>query len=371
MDTMYRIPYASNNILEVSGNDSLGLGGKILEYSPRAGVYYIRTASRVVSTVELENSKDLNRYLVEDYKSFFPNFNSDTHYCDLYTYEGFKPVVVLKEYYTVPPEKLCPLKPAIYKFDSTPDGIAIAPVLGVSADRQVKLSTTFNGVEDDIEAFFKNEKMYSDMGMRYRRGCLIYGSPGNGKTLSILKSLEKLLTSNKDTLAFLITENIRSIDFIAEFRPLFINKKVIFIIEEITEKLKHGAEPYLSFLDGELSWNNCYTISTTNYPEELEPNIVDRPGRFDLLLEVPPPDDTDRRTYLTTILGGDITPEDIKTTEGFSVAYLKELCLQHKITGKSISSIVKEMRARKKRITNNFKVASKKMGIKEEDFSDE
>lgn len=112
-------------------------------------------------------------------------------------------------------------------------------------------------------------------GRKNKSGLLLYGRPGNSKSLTI-QQLELLAKEHN----FYMIYNNLSISELAELRPFFEGKTVVLIQEELTEALdRQGVGKFLTFLDGEDSWDDMMVIATTNYPEELPANLVDRPGR--------------------------------------------------------------------------------------------
>ncbi len=69
-------------------------------------------------------------------------------------------------------------------------------------------------------------------------------------------------------------------------------------------------------------------IATSNDPEQLDPAINNRPGRFDVVIEVPPPDENLRRAFLRTRLAGisEATIEQVaRLSDGLSFAHLEEI----------------------------------------------
>lgn len=74
-------------------------------------------------------------------------------------------------------------------------------------------------------------------------------------------------------------------------------------------------------------------VLTTNRPDVIEPALAARPGRVDLALEIPLPDQAARRR-LIRLYGGDIELDDavidelVARTESVSGAFIKELMRQ-------------------------------------------
>ena len=69
-------------------------------------------------------------------------------------------------------------------------------------------------------------------------------------------------------------------------------------------------------------------IATTNYPEDLDPAINNRPGRFDVVIEVPSPDGVLRLAFLRRHLPAmaAATLERVaKETDRLSFAHLQEI----------------------------------------------
>ncbi len=93
---------------------------------------------------------------------------------------------------------------------------------------------------------------------------------------------------------------------------------------------------FLNELDGFEENEGILTIATTNYPERLDPAIIERPSRFDRKYTFALPASQERLTYLqnwnarleTSHQLDAETLENLTTlTAGFSFAYLKELCV--------------------------------------------
>jgi ATP-dependent 26S proteasome regulatory subunit len=84
----------------------------------------------------------------------------------------------------------------------------------------------------------------------------------------------------------------------------------------------------LNALDGidTASPGGLLLIATTNHPDELDPALSNRPGRFDVQLEVPCPDDALRQAYFQQQTGdAELSTMLSKRTAGLSFAHLIEI----------------------------------------------
>ncbi|MBM4043256.1 MAG: AAA family ATPase, partial [Planctomycetes bacterium] len=88
---------------------------------------------------------------------------------------------------------------------------------------------------------------------------------------------------------------------------------------------------FLTELDGVEELNGVLVLGATNRPDILDPAVL-RPGRFDVLLEIPPPDEDGRKAIFRIALRGkpvaeDVRPEDLAAaTQGFTGADIQGAC---------------------------------------------
>jgi transitional endoplasmic reticulum ATPase len=86
----------------------------------------------------------------------------------------------------------------------------------------------------------------------------------------------------------------------------------------------------LSEMDGMEAAEGVIVVATTNMPDLVDPALM-RPGRFDKVIYVPPPDEESRREIMKIHLANRFVSKDIdvavvaKRTEGFSGADLSNL----------------------------------------------
>ncbi len=168
-----------------------------------------------------------------------------------------------------------------------------------------------------------------------KRGLLLYGPPGGGKTHTI-----RYLTSRlPDATLFLLTgTSMGWLRFVAEIAadlaPAVIVLDDVDLIAE--DRNLGGMSPrrhlfdLLDAMDGLHEDSDVLFVCTTNRPETLEKALSARPGRVDQAVEIPLPDADCRRRLITLYAEGlDLAVDDmdsvIARTEGVTGSFVKEL----------------------------------------------
>ena len=166
---------------------------------------------------------------------------------------------------------------------------------------------------------------------------MLYGPPGNGKT-HFLKGL--LATVEVPCLYVKSLVNHHRNDHDA-LRRIFVRARSVAPCLLVLEDLEtivgdDNRSFFLNELDGFSENTGVAVLATTNYPERIDPAIIDRPGRFDrkYLFDLPSTDE--RLAYLERWARGleaELRPSQDRlartadTTRDFSFAYLKELTI--------------------------------------------
>jgi len=235
-------------------------------------------------------------------------------------------------------------------------------------DKYYELSDIDDNLIQDVHFFLDNEKKYRKMNFAHRRGILLFGPPGNGKTMAI----EHIAHRFQDKARFVFA-NLQQLSNLMEeeYYEALADLPIVLVLEEISTLSRDGymQSQVLSFLDGEKSWDNFMFIATTNFPEELPDNFIDRPSRFDRLYKVDNPTEKVRRAYLEQLLGKkNVHQSIINKTAGLSLAYLKELVVAAKIYGRTLMETIKEFRQRKQLIKKGFDDNKTEIGFKSDDI---
>ncbi|MBT7339033.1 MAG: ATP-binding protein [Candidatus Jacksonbacteria bacterium] len=149
---------------------------------------------------------------------------------------------------------------------------------------------TIKTLDKDLDFFFNNVSLYTRYGMPGTRKVALIGPPGTGKTSMAYRVARE--HSDKKSVVF-CTEISLLATHLASCAKYGV--PTIAILED-AESAFNAQSPtggasssVLNFLDGinqKPNKSGAYVIFTTNFPEAIEPRIIQRPGRIDKLLEV-------------------------------------------------------------------------------------
>jgi hypothetical protein len=186
-------------------------------------------------------------------------------------------------------------------------------------------------IEIEVVRFFCPEvaEMYSSLRVPYRRGVLMHGPPGNGKT-----SLIRFIGSQLPEIPGLILRPSAKFDtdlMAAIIRRWTNQAPAILVIEDLDWLLKQiDVSMFLNLVDGieSAATGGLLLLATTNHPEKLDPAINNRPGRFDVVIEIPAPDLPLRTEYLRKNLpdvSAGIRERIAIDADGLAFAHLQEI----------------------------------------------
>ena len=229
--------------------------------------------------------------------------------------------------------------------------------LAINTDELYQLPTReIKEILEDIQRFWENRPKYAKYNLLHKRGILLYGDPGCGKS-GIIQMCTKYLIEEQDGIIVNIKDAdalLGHLELVAKFRQIEPDRPLIVILEDIESIASdnHATSKLLNLLDGVTQIENVVYIATTNYPEKLAERVTNRPSRFDRRYQVLPPSQEVRKAYLENKLKGE-TDIDIdrwvKDTEGMSLAHLKEVFISVKVLGVPYEEALGHLSEMKKR----------------------
>ena len=204
----------------------------------------------------------------------------------------------------------------------------------VTRDQVVLPGDLLDEIERQVIGIARHSARLLASGQHLKRGILLHGAPGTGKTHTVSYLLGRLPDVTVIVISGRALGRIREACSVARtLQPAaVVVEDVDLIAEERTAR--PGEHPLLFQLLNEMEGLNSATdvtfLLTTNRADLLEPALAARPGRVDLAAELPLPDADARRQLIrlyqgSLVLDGVDLDAVIARTEGVTAAFLKEL----------------------------------------------
>lgn len=252
-----------------------------------------------------------------------------------YTFDG--------ECYSAVTSTVPRIKAGKYSVISTMFGIYLKSE-SVTTDKLIVVENSpAHKIIEQLEIFWSLKEKFKSFGMLHKRGFLLHGPPGTGKT-SILNIVADFVKS-KDGI-FIFANKVNAVaNMLKNIREVEPERKIVVVFEDIDSSSGYGGteEDFLALLDGKQSVDNVVFIATTNYLSQLPERMRLRPSRFDVVLEVAYPDYDVRYGFLKNRNLG-LSEKDLvewaKLTDGLSLAFIKELIVSVLCIGNPLKSEV-------------------------------
>lgn len=179
----------------------------------------------------------------------------------------------------------------------------------------------------EIEEFWGLKKKFAQYGFSHKRGFLLWGPPGSGKSCTIAITIAKMV--KKNGLVIIADHPEWLAEGLAKIRSVEPDREMVVIWEDLDAVIdRFGESEVLAVLDGEAQIDNVVFVATTNYPEKLDGRVTNRPSRFDRIEKIDMPSDAARAVFFQTKLGTLFAPDGtdlIEETRGLSIAHLREV----------------------------------------------
>jgi SpoVK/Ycf46/Vps4 family AAA+-type ATPase len=250
------------------------------------------------------------------------------------------------------------VKPGVWSFAKTMSGIKLTPTNFVS-DKLLDSFTHTDNITQRINRFFERVNVYYEEGIEVpKRGMIIYGPPGSGKSSAINKVCNTYALDGKTAIVVWHTDKYEAHTVKDVFKALdYVDgvERLILVVEDIggveQEGSRRGSESsLLSILDNQEKTFTIPTLilATTNYPEMFLANLMNRPQRFDDKIEVGYPSADDREALLNFYTKNTSLEVDIKAIRSdkckvFTPAHIKEVKIRSRIYDKTIAEVIEEM----------------------------
>ncbi len=190
-------------------------------------------------------------------------------------------------------------------------------------------------IRTTIDQFFTSEEAFRSIGFPWRRGILLIGPPGTGKTMVC-----KAAAAAHPEVPFLYVGDVRHNGSLQQiFKHARESAPCILAFEDMDGFIGGGNRTYfLNELDGFRNNDGILIIASSNHPERIDEALLKRPSRFDRVYHIGLPAKPERAEYCRRFLaklpnlapGFDIESlaESVaRLTEGFTPAFLKEAFL--------------------------------------------
>lgn len=278
------------------------------------------------------------------------------------------------------------VKPGIWTIIKTPMGLDLQTT-SYTNDKILDSFIHTKQYSERINKFFNRLDVYKKHGIEVpKRGALLYGPPGGGKSTLITKLIKEYNDLQDTVIVNWPTDKYEASavkDFIKTFKYTDTCKQMILIVEDIggTEQDQGRARSdssLLSLLDNQEKTFTIpvYIIATTNFPENFLANLTNRPGRFDDKFLVSNPT-AKFRAALLEFFAKEMTTAEILTEiqkekyASLTPAHIREVVIRSDIYEQSIEQtlvdILKEIAVFKKDFDEKKRGS---MSITSNDFDD-
>lgn len=258
------------------------------------------------------------------------------------------------------------LEPGVYSPMLTPNG-PIVRKHKISVDHLIDAGDkAASELVGEFVQFWQLKDKFKAHGFLHKRGFLLWGPPGSGKT-SLLHVMMRELIEKHGGIVVLIDHPHTAIEGLHLIREIEPDRQIICIMEDIDAMVQRwGEDALLSLLDGEAQVDNVSFVATTNYPENLDARFANRPSRFDTIKYIGMPSAKAREAFFKA-KALDLTDAErevwVSRTDGFSMAHLKEIIVAVECLGQPFDDVLKRLHSMRVKIKSSDAEAGFRTGF--------
>lgn len=201
-------------------------------------------------------------------------------------------------------------------------------------------------LDTELAFWMENRKWYCERNLSWRRGALLYGKPGSGKTKLVLKCAEKHgipvrklnisnMSNSEFTKAFSVENKDGQIILIEDIDATF-NMRTNVLAESTHTKQLLSFDTLINTIGGIKAANGSFVVVTTNHIENLDPALT-RAGRIDAKIEIGPLCEDGRKFVAQNILRDwpNLIDKTVKECQNMVAAEFENYCVELAIQEKN------------------------------------
>lgn len=210
----------------------------------------------------------------------------------------------------------------------------------ISTIEHLSLRPELTALVDELKFWHRSQQWYQQHGIPWRRGCLLHGKPGTGKT-SFTRAIAEMLDVPVHVFDL---SSMSNQDLRRAWREMLTSSPCIALLEDLDavfegrENVSKGGamsgggltfDCLLNCIDGIERVDGMLLVVSTNNLDKLDPALVERPGRIDSVVEFHPLDYEGRVKLATRILDSvEAAIEVAQQGESDSAAAFQERCFR-------------------------------------------